>query len=144
VRTDRQPAAGIFVRDVMHKNCAVNQDCLWAVTNFVILFCRQAGGTDVDVSTIRDDSSGGVSFLNPFGKRHLALSCPSVRPSVYPSTPMEQRDSTGWTFAKIQFCLKSAPETDTLREELPIFTIHGRDWPFETVFPLRYHLTIQT
>jgi hypothetical protein len=37
-----QPAASITLRDVMHKKCAVNRDCLWAVTNFVLLFCRQA------------------------------------------------------------------------------------------------------
>ena len=38
----RQPAAGIFVRDVMHKNCAVNQDCLWPVMIFVLLLSRLA------------------------------------------------------------------------------------------------------
>jgi hypothetical protein len=45
---------------------------------------------------------------------------------------MEQRHSTGCTFAKIQLRLKPATEIDTLREELLIFS----DWPFETVCSL--------
>ena len=93
----------------------------------------------MDVSEIQEDSSGGVSFFKSVRKATF-----SVVLSVRPSAPVEQRDSMGWTFAKIQFCLKSATETDTLREELPVFMIHGRDGPFETVFPLRYDLTIQT
>jgi hypothetical protein len=112
-QTDRQPAAGIFVRDVMHKNFAVNQNCLRAVTNFVLLFCRQAVRMFPRSERIPAVASG-----------HLALSCPSVRPSVC----LPQWNS--WTFAKIQFCLKPATERHTLLEELPIFVIHDRDWPF--------------